>query len=74
MLSNAAAGAQRVFELMDQVPEADEGSVELVYAQKRMKTGVLTESSERTSLWAWKQVDEKDGTVSYTKQQGGVVL
>ncbi len=70
---NAAAGAQRVFELMDQVPEADEGSVELVYA-KEDENGELTESSERTSLWAWKQVDEKDGTVSYTKQQGGVVF
>lgn len=70
---NAAAGAQRVFELMDQEAEADEGSVELVYA-KEDENGNLTESSERTALWAWKQIDREKGTAVYTRQEGGVVF
>ena len=50
---NAAAGAQRVFDLMDQEPEKDEGYVELVNA-KEDENGNLTESDTRTNLWAWK--------------------
>ena len=70
---NAAAGAQRVFDLMDQEPEADEGYVELVNA-KEDENGNLQESSDRTNLWAWKHPHKAEGTVTYTKQEGGVVF
>ena len=70
---NAAAGAQRVFDLMDTTPEADEGYVELVNA-KIDKDGNITESKERTNLWAWKHPHKAEGTVTYTKLEGGVVF
>ena len=70
---NAAAGAQRVFDLMDQEPEADEGYVELVNA-KEDRNGQLTETPERTSLWAWKHPHKAEGTVTYAKLEGGVVF
>ena len=70
---NAAAGAQRVFELMDQTPEIDDGYVELVNA-KVDENGQLTESDTRTNLWAWKHPHKASGTVTYTKLEGGVVL
>ena len=70
---NAAAGAQRVFDLMDQTPEVDEGYVELVNAVED-ENGNLTESPVRTNLWAWKHPHKADGTVTYTKQEGGVVF
>ena len=70
---NAAAGAQRVFDLMDQEPEKDEGYVELVNA-KEDADGNLTESAERTNLWAWKHPHKAEGTVTYTKLEGGVVF
>ncbi len=70
---NAAAGAKRVFDLMDQDPETDEGYVELVYAQEDAD-GNLTESPKRTNLWAWKYPHKGDGSVTYVKQEGGVVL
>lgn len=70
---NAAAGAQRVFELMDQLPETDDGYVELVNA-KVDENGRLTESDTRTNLWAWKHPHKASGTVTYTKLEGGVVL
>ena len=70
---NAAAGAQRVFDLMDQEPEKDEGYVELVNA-KVDENGNLTESPTRTNLWAWKHPHRAEGTVTYTKQEGGVVF
>ena len=69
----AAAGAQRVFELMDQQPESDEGYVELVNA-KEEADGQLTETQERTNVWAWRHPHKADGTVTYTKLEGGVVL
>ena len=69
----AAAGAQRVFDLMDQTPEADDGYVELVNA-KENADGSLSEASERTNVWAWKHPHKADGTVTYTKLQGSVVL
>ena len=69
----AVAGAQRVFELMDQKPETDEGHVELVNVRESAD-GTLTESEQRTDVWAWKSHDSSNGTVSYTKLQGGVVL
>ncbi len=70
---NAAAGAHRVFDLMDQEPEADEGYVELVNA-KEDENGILTESPTRTNLWAWKHPHKAEGTVTYTKQEGGIVF
>ena len=70
---NAAAGAQRVFDLMDQTPEADDGYVELVNAREDEK-GNLTESSARTNLWAWKHPHKAEGTVTYQKLEGAVVM
>lgn len=70
---NAAAGAHRVFDLMDQEPEVDDGYVELVNA-KEDENGNLTESPTRTNLWAWKHPHKAEGTVTYTKQEGGVVF
>ena len=69
----AAAGAQRVFDLMDQQPEEDHGYVELVNA-KEDANGQLSEAPERTNVWAWKQPHKADGTVTYTRLEGGVVF
>ncbi len=68
----AAAGAQRVFDLMDQEAETDEGSVELVNAAEHAD-GSISESKERTNVWAWRQ-PQKDGTFTYTKLQGSVTF
>ena len=69
----AAAGAQRVFDLMDQQPEQDQGYVELVNAKKD-ENGNLVEVPQRTKLWAWKHPHQADGTVTYTQMEGGVVF
>ena len=69
----AAAGAQRVFELMDQEPEKDEGYVELVNAKEGANDEIY-ESEERTNVWAWKHPHKADGTVTYTKLRGQVVF
>ena len=68
----AAAGAQRVFDLMDQTPETDEGYVELVDAREGAD-GEMEEVPERTNVWAWKH-PHHDGTLTYTKLQGSVVF
>ena len=68
----ALAGASRIFELMDEEPEADDGYVTLVNA-KYDKDGQLTECDHSTSMWAWKH-PHHDGTVTYTKLEGNVVL
>ena len=68
----AAAGAQRVFDLMDQEPEKDEGYVELVNAKEDAQ-GEMHESAERTNVWAWKH-PHHDGTLTYAKLEGGVVF
>ena len=70
---NAAAGAHRVFDLMDQEPEVDDGYVELVNAKEDENCN-LTESPTRTNLWAWKHPHKAEGTVTYTKQEGSVVF
>ena len=70
---NAAAGAQRVFDLMDQTPEVDEGYVELVDAQENAD-GQMEESGHRTNVWAWKHPHKAEGTITYTKLEGGVVF
>lgn len=66
------AGAQRIFELMDQQPEADEGYVTLVNAKE--ENGVIKECGERTGMWAWKHPHSEDGTVTYTRLTGDVRL
>ena len=69
----AAAGASRVFDLMDQEPEADQGYVELVNV-KEGADGQMSESEQRTNVWAWKHPHKADGTVTYTKLEGSVVF
>ena len=69
----AAAGAARVFELMDQEPEADQGYVELVDA-KENADGTMSEAGERTNVWAWKYPHKADGTITYARLEGGVVF
>ena len=69
----AAAGAQRVFDLMDQTPEADDGYVELVNAQEDAD-GNVHPVDHRTNVWAWKHPHKAEGTVTYTKLEGSVVL
>ena len=69
----AAAGAQRVFDLMDQKPEIDEGYVELVNA-KEDANGQVSPVDYRTNVWAWQHPHKADGTVTYTKLEGSVVL
>ncbi|MCQ2430182.1 MAG: ABC transporter ATP-binding protein/permease, partial [Clostridia bacterium] len=68
----AMAGAQRVFDLMDEVPEADEGYVTLVNAEID-ENGNVTESERRTGQWAWKH-PHGDGTLTYTPLRGDVRL
>lgn len=69
----ALAGADRIFKLMDEVPETDEGYVELVNAVKNEK-GELTESRERTGLWAWKHYHKADDSTTYQEVEGNVVF
>ncbi len=66
----ALAGAKRIFELMDEEPEADDGYVTLVNA-KYDENGELCEASERTGIWAWKH-PHGDGTLTYTELKGDV--
>lgn len=69
----ALAGAERVFKLIDEQPELDEGYVELVNA-KRNKDGSLSESESRTGLWAWKHYHVEDKTTTFTELKGDVVF
>ncbi len=69
----AMAGAERVFNLMDEEPEVDNGYVELVNAVEN-PDGSLRETTERTGLWAWRHPHKADGTVTYTKLQGDVTF
>ena len=69
----ALAGAERVFELMDQEPEADNGYVTLVNAEID-ENGVITESSHHTGHWAWKHPHQADGTVTYTELKGDITM
>lgn len=72
MIAMGTAGAGRVFALMDEKPEEDEGYVTLVNA-KRNADGELEETEEKTELWAWKH-PHKDGTITYTELKGDVCL
>ncbi len=69
----AGAGAGRVFSLIDEPSEQDNGYVELVNA-KQNPDGSLSETKERTNLWAWKHPHEADGTVTYEKLNGDVTF
>ena len=69
----ALAGAERVFELMDQEPEADDGYVHLVNAEIA-EDGTITESEKRTGHWAWKHFHKADGTTTYTELKGDITL
>ena len=69
----ALAGAERVFELMDQVPEMDEGYVTLVNAHID-ENGTISECAERTGHWAWKHFHKADGTTTYVELKGDIVM
>ncbi|MBQ8638379.1 MAG: ABC transporter ATP-binding protein [Lachnospiraceae bacterium] len=68
----ALAGAERIFKLLDEKPEVDEGYVTLVRAKK--ENGQLIEVPHRTGTWAWKHPHKADGTVTYTELKGDVVF
>ncbi len=72
-ISMAMAGAQRIFDLMDEQPEEDNGYVELVNV-KENADGTLTETSERTEVWAWKHPHKADGSVTYKKLEGDITF
>lgn len=69
----ALAGAERIFRLLDEKPEVDDGYVTLVNAVKQ-EDGTLTESKERTGCWAWKHYHKAEGTTDYVEVQGDVVF
>lgn len=68
----ALAGCDRIFSLLDESTETDEGYVTLVNAKE--ENGKLTETPERTGLWAWKHTHQADGSVDYKKLEGDVVF
>ena len=67
----ALAGAERIFHMIDEEPEVDDGYVTLVNARKNAD-GSLTECKERTGVWAWKHPHQADGSVTYTELKGDV--
>lgn len=67
----ALAGAERIFKMIDEEPEVDDGYVTLVNAKKD-KNGNIIECKERTGMWAWKHPHQADGSVSYTELKGDV--
>ena len=67
----ALAGAERIFRMMDEEPEVDEGYVTLVNAKKDAD-GNITECPERTGMWAWKHPHQADGSITYTELKGDV--
>ena len=69
----ALAGAERIFELMDEEPEQDEGYVHLVNAHIA-EDGTVTEASERTGHWVWKHYHKADGTTTYTELKGDIIM
>ena len=69
----ALAGAERIFELMDEPVEEDNGYVTLVNCRISPE-GTITECKERTGLWAWKHPHQADGTVTYTELKGDITM
>ena len=68
----ALAGSERIFKLLDEEPEVDDGYVTLVRARK--ENGQIVESKERTGMWAWKHTHQADGSVDYIELKGDVVF
>ena len=68
----ALAGSERIFALIDEQPEVDDGYVTLVRA--RQENGQIVESKERTGMWAWKHTHQADGSVDYIELKGDVVF
>ncbi len=73
MIAMGLAGASRIFELMDQQPEVDDGYVTLVCA-KRNENGEIEETETRTGLWAWKHYHKASDTTTYTELKGDIVM
>ncbi len=73
LIAMGIAGAGRVFELMDEKPEEDNGYVMLVNAKKDAD-GNLTETDEKTGLWAWKHFHKADGTTTYVELKGDIQM
>ena len=73
MIAMGLAGASRVFDLMDQESEVDEGYVTLVNAKKNLN-GEIIETQEHTGLWAWKHYHQADDTTTYTEMKGDIVM
>ena len=71
-IAMAMAGAERIFQLMDEEPEKDDGYVTLVNA--REENGRIVEAAEHTGMWAWKHPHSADGSVTYTPLAGDVVM
>lgn len=69
----AMAGAKRIFDLMDETPEEDNGYVELVNVREN-PDGSLSETKERTNAWAWKHPHKAEGTVTYQKLEGDITF
>lgn len=67
------AGAERVFEIIDEKSEEDCGYVEFVNAEEHMD-GSIEETEERTGIWAWKHPHKAEGTITYTKMEGSIVF
>jgi ATP-binding cassette subfamily B protein len=70
----ALAGADRIFSLIDEKSETDDGYVTLTLAKKDHNTGELVKSDKRSGLWAWEHPHKDDGTVTYTQLQGDIVF
>ena len=68
----ALAGSERIFALLDEKPETDDGYVTLVRAKR--ENGTLVETTERTGMWAWKHTHQADGSVDYIELKGDVVF
>ena len=68
----ALAGAERIFRLLDETPETDEGYVTLVNVEKA--AGTLIETKKRTNRWAWKHFHKAEGTTSYVELKGDMVM
>ena len=69
----AMAGAERIFDLMDEESETDEGYVELVRVREN-EDGTLSETDERTGTWAWRHPHRAEGTVTYQKLNGKITM
>ena len=72
-IAMAMAGAQRIFDLMDEKAEVDNGYVELVNV-KENPDGSFSETGERTNIWAWKHPHQADGSVTYKKLEGDITF